>query len=147
MYVPPFTALLKNIGLTHQEFQNSYEVKVPTSLLRFLLQIALADGEFDEKGYLEANPDVAAAVQRGEIMDTRMHYIGDGYFEGRHGGHPQVNEQWYLTTYQDVAEGVRARKVASAAHHFAHSGASECRAPSEEYVPDAIQWAKAMGKI
>lgn len=147
MYVPPFAALLKNIGLTHQEFQNSQEVKIPATLLRFLLQVALADSEFDEQGYLDANPDVAAALRRGEITDVRLHYIGNGYFEGRNGGHPPVDEKWYLGTYSDVAAGMRARKVQSAAQHFEHVGAAECRAPSEAYVPDAVQWAKAVGKI
>jgi hypothetical protein len=147
MYVLHFEAMLKNLGITREEFLSSEHVKVPTSMLRFLLQIALANGDFNEPGYLQENPDIATAVQKGKIESARLHYIGNGYFEGRLGATPEVDEQWYLRTYKDVADGVRSRKVQSGQQHFAQRGAAEMRAPSALYEPDAVQWARAFGKI
>ncbi|MBP2303227.1 hypothetical protein [Azospirillum picis] len=41
-----------------------------------------------EKGYLAANPDVAAAVRNGEITSGYTHYVQFGRAEGRGGGLP-----------------------------------------------------------
>ena len=38
---------------------------------------------FDERAYLAANPDVAAAVQRGDLASGRRHFQVYGYKEGR----------------------------------------------------------------
>jgi len=147
MYVPHFEALLKNLGMSREEFASSDQVKVPTSLLRFLLQIALANSDFNETGYRQANPDVDAAAMEGRIESPRLHYIGNGYFEDRKGATPEVDERWYLRTYNDVADAVRSGTVQSAQRHFIQCGAAEMRAPSAMYEPDAVQWARAVGKI
>jgi hypothetical protein len=147
MYVPHFDALLTNLGMTREEFASAERVMVPKAMLRFLMQVALTNSDFNETGYLESNPDVAAAVKAGRIESARLHYIGDGYFEDRRGATPEVDERWYLRTYTDVADAVRARTVESAQQHFAQCGATEMRAPSALYEPDAVQWARAVGKI
>jgi hypothetical protein len=138
--------LLENLGMDPETFRSSKEVTVPTPLLKFLLQAALAQSHFDEKGYLEANPDVAEAVRRGRIRSGRLHYLAGGYFESRQGGHPAVDEAWYLKTYPDVAKAVRAKKVDSGEAHFAATGAGEFRAPAADYVRDAMNWAAFFGK-
>jgi hypothetical protein len=38
---------------------------------------------FDEKWYLETYPDIAAAVESGEIPSAERHFRDIGYFEGR----------------------------------------------------------------
>src|ERR1017187_6801040 len=38
---------------------------------------------FDERGYLAANPDVAAAVERGEVESGRRHFEVFGWNESR----------------------------------------------------------------
>lgn len=146
MYMLPLDVLLENLGMSPEEFRSANEVKVPTALLKFLLQAALAQSDFDEKGYLEANPDVAEAVRRGRVRNGRLHYLAGGYFESRQGGHPAVDEAWYLKTYPDVAKAVRAKKVDSGAAHFQAAGAREFRAPSADYVRDAMNWAAFFGK-
>jgi hypothetical protein len=146
MYVPPFGAILNNLGIDLQEFTTAESVRVPTSLLRFLLQLALVDSDFSEDTYLAENPDVANAVRTGKIEDPRLHYLGDGYFEGRTGGGGPLDEQWYLRTYKDVADAVAKGRVASAAEHFRSVGAAELRAPNALYEPDAVEWGKAFGK-
>jgi hypothetical protein len=146
MYVPPLGAILSNLGIDLQEFAHAENVRVPTSLLRFLLQLALVNSDFSEDTYLAENPDVADAVRTGQIENPRLHYLGNGYFEGRTGGGPPLDEEWYLRTYPDVADAVANGRVASAAEHFQSVGARELRAPNSLYEPDAVEWGKAFGK-
>ena len=44
--VPPFDFLLKAIGLTRTEFEDTTEVVVPKELLRLLLQVTVASSDF-----------------------------------------------------------------------------------------------------
>ena len=60
-----------------------------------MLQLLVAGGSFNEAGYLRENPDVAEAVEAGQIRTARLHYIGFGFFEGRSGATPDVDEAWY----------------------------------------------------
>ena len=116
---------------------------VPTELLRLLLQVTIANSDFNEPGYLRDNPDIAAAVKTGVVQDPRLHYVGFGYFESRSGATPEVDEGWYLRTYTDVAAAVASKTIASAHEHFKVVGAAEGRSPSAFYVPAAEQWKKA----
>jgi hypothetical protein len=144
MYVPPLDSLLNAIGITRNEFENSAEVVIPTELFKLLLQVTVANSDFNVKGYLTTNSDVAEAVRSGSIEDARNHYVGFGFFEGRGGATPEVDEAWYLNTYIDVAEGVRSGQIKSATEHFEVIGASEGRSPSAEYCLAAEQWKKAI---
>ncbi len=144
MYVPPFEAVLNNVGTSRAAFDSAAEVTIPASLFRFLLQIAVAHGEFNEEGYLRANPDVAEALRGGAIESARLHYIGFGYFEGRQGATPAVDERWYLHTYPDVGSAVRSGQISGAAEHFAVVGASEGRSPDLRNAQDAEQWKRVL---
>jgi len=144
MYIPPYDTVLHSIGTSREALKNETTVTVPIKLFRFLLQIAVANGDFNEPGYLAANPDVADAVRSGTIESARLHYIGFGYFEGRQGGTPEVDERWYLRSYPDVASAVKAGRVSSAREHFAMAGATEWRSPSPRYEADAQQWKRAL---
>nr|WP_294525628.1 hypothetical protein [uncultured Rhodopila sp.] len=144
MYVPPFDSLLKAIGLTLEEFDSSAEVVIPTQLFRLLLQVTIANSDFNAKGYLEANPDVSESIRSGFTEDPRLHYVGFGFFEGRGGATPDVDEEWYLGNYTDVAEGIKSGQIASAAEHFRVVGAAEGRSPCSAYLLAAEQWRKAM---
>ena len=44
-----------------------------------------ARAEFDEAGYLRLNPDVAEAVERGQIASGWDHYVRYGFYENRAG--------------------------------------------------------------
>ena len=137
-------SLLTAVGVTRAEFENASVVVVPTELLKLLLQVAVASGDFNEVGYLRDNPDIAGAVKAGKLEDARLHYVGFGYFESRSGATPEVDEGWYLRIYPDVAEAVAARSVGSAAEHFRVAGAAEGRSPNDFYLPAAEQWKKAI---
>lgn len=144
MYVPPFNSLLRGLNTNKSALEQESNVTIPVGLFKLLLQLAIAQSDFDEEAYLSANPDVREAVYRGEIESGRLHYIGFGYFEGRRGGSVEVDEDWYLRKYPDVASAVRTRRVDSAIHHFESIGAGEGRSPSADQEDNAAQWKKAI---
>jgi hypothetical protein len=144
MYVPPFEALLRSLDVDKESLDANKPVPIPPALLRLLLQFAVAHSDFDEERYLQANPDVRDAVQRGDIESGQVHYIGYGYFEGRRGGVAKVDERRYLREYLDVAAAIRAGKVKSASEHFHLIGAAEGRCPSADQAASAAEWKKAL---
>ena len=145
MFVPPYNPLLKSLNVSREEAETAGEIKVPLPLLKLLLQIALAQVDFNEDNYLGANPDVQAAVERGDVESGLMHFIGFGYFEGRTGGMADVDEGDYLRKYPDVLAGIQAKAIASAAQHFHLVGAGEGRCPNADEEDNATQWKKALG--
>ena len=145
MYIPPFNAFLQNLNLSADEFNSAEQVTVPAELLRFMLQLLVAGGSFNETGYLRDNPDVAEAVKAGQIRTARLHYIGFGFFEGRSGATPDVDEAWYRETYPDVDNAIRCGQIQSAAEHFFQTGAAEGRSPNARVEFDAQQWKIAFG--
>lgn len=147
MYVPPYDAVLARIGTSRAELERAEEVTIPTQLLHFLMQIAVAHADFNEAGYLQQNPDVAAALQSGTIESARLHYVGFGYFEGRSGATPEVDEGWYLQAYPDVGSAVRSGRIGSAAEHFSVIGAAEGRSPNVRYTQDAEQWKRVLKAV
>jgi len=144
MYVPSADSLMSALNASRADLNGDGRVAVPAPLLKLLLQVALAAADFDERGYLGNNPDVAEAIRRGDIESAHMHYIGFGYFEGRHGGEPAVDEKWYLRKYPDVGNAVREGKLKSAAQHFHMTGGGEGRSPNPEQEENAAQWKKAL---
>jgi hypothetical protein len=86
MYVPPYDSLLRSLQTNKEALEATTEIAIPVGLLKLLLQLAVAHSDFDEDGYLHANPDVRQAVHRGDVESGQVHYIGYGYFEGRRGG-------------------------------------------------------------
>jgi hypothetical protein len=144
MFVPPLTPLLRGIGLTPRHL-DAKEVPIPIDVLKLLLQIALANSDFNEAGYLRANPDVATALRDGSVDNAFLHYVSFGYFEGRLGATPDVDESFYLRAYPDVASAVKAKQVSSGKEHFELVGAGEGRSPSADYAHVAAQWKKAVG--
>jgi hypothetical protein len=144
MYVPSADSLMTALNASRADLNGDGRIAVPARLLKLLLQIALATTEFDEKRYLAQNPDVAGAVARGEIESAHMHYIGYGYFEGRQGGGPKVDDSWYVRNYPDVGHAVRDGRVKSADAHFNSIGGGEGRCPAADYETEAAQWKVAI---
>jgi hypothetical protein len=146
MFVPPYDAILHAIGTSRKELANASDVRIPVSLLNFLLKFVVSSGGFNESGYLAANPDIAKAVSEGSMSDPAEHYINHGYFEGRRGATPQVDEAWYRKTYPDVAVAIRVGHLASGQEHFDVIGAEEFRTPNRECEKEVWDWKKAVGK-
>lgn len=102
--------------------------------------MTVLDQLFDEAYYLQANPDVAAAVQAGQFSSGLAHFLSSGLQEGRttisrfyrtfplgntpSGGDVEVE---YLSANPDVAAAVAAGQLASGLQHFVQSGEAEGR--------------------
>ena len=114
---------MRSLNTSKSALEHVKDVTMPVGLLKLLLQVAIAYGDFDEESYLRSNPDVRDAINRGEIESGQLHYIGFGYFEGRKG--VAVDESWYLEKYPDVALAVKEGRVDSATRHFNSIGAGE----------------------
>ena len=145
MYFPPYESLINAAGLSKAAIKDAETVPVPTKLFQFLMQTALLAADFNEETYLQANPDVREAIQRGRLLNARQHFFGYGYFEGRMGALPAVDEEWYLKTYPDVAQAVREGRVTSATRHFHETGAAEGRVPSRDKKEIADHWRDLLG--
>src|SRR3954469_1332922 len=146
MFVPPYEPLLKSLNSTRDEAEAAQEISVPLPLLKLLLQIALAQADFNEDSYLAANPDVKEAVDRGDVESGFTHFIGFGYFEGRRGGMAIVDEDWYLKKYPDVLTGIKKGAVSSADQPFNTVGAGEGRSPNVDEEDSASQWKKVLNR-
>lgn len=144
MFMPSVQSLMNALGKDKSVFDRNEAIRIPTSLLRLLLQVALATADFDEEAYLAENPDVADAIAKGKIESARLHYIGYGYFEGRKGAGPAIDAQWYLSKYPDVAAAVREGRIESAEAHFVLIGGGEGRSPAPGYEAEASQWKSAI---
>jgi hypothetical protein len=146
MYIPHYDALLHAIGTSREKLKNATEVTIPVSLLKLLLQLSLTNSEINVAGYLAANRDIQDAVKKNHVPDPKSHYLKFGFFEGRRGAAPPVDEAWYRRNYSDIAAAVRDGTIKSGAEHFDTIGAEEFRAPSASHLADALEWKKAVGK-
>lgn len=143
MYVPPYQSILRSLKTTNSTARDDAGITIPLGLFKMLLQIAVANSDFDEDLYFKKNPDVRDAVSRGDIDSGHVHYIGFGYFEGREGG-TALDETWYLEKYPDVAAAVRDGLIPSASRHFLLVGGGEGRSPNAAEEADAAQWKRVL---
>jgi hypothetical protein len=147
MYVPYYDAILHAIGTSREELEGAKEVRIPLSLFKFLLRLAVAHSEVNLTGYLNSNRDIRDAAKSGRVPDPKKHYVDFGFFEGRRGATPTVDETWYRRTYSDIPLAIRTGTIASAAEHFDAIGAEEFRSPSAAYVSEIDEWRQACGKV
>lgn len=125
--LPPYGQLL-----ARQLVRDSDPKAVPTverHFLRDVISHALRAIPVDEAWYLQAYPDVRAAIEAGNVPSAGEHYRRFGYFEHRMPRHIIVDEAWYLEVHQDVREAVRRRVYASGQAHFDAAGFREGRLP------------------
>jgi len=109
-------------------------VTIPGSLFRQLLVTSLrATNFFDERYYLQANPDVQESLRKREIQSAAEHYYETGYFEGRMPKEILVDERFYLEQNSDVAEAIRRGIVDNAQKHFDAAGFREGRLPHKDF--------------
>jgi hypothetical protein len=147
MYVPYYDAILHAIGTSREELKGTTEIRIPLSLFKFLLRSAVAHSEINLTGYLNMNRDIRDAAKSGRVPDPKQHYVDFGFFEGRRGATPSVDEAWYRRTYSDISSAIRTGTIASAAEHFDAIGAGEFRSPSAAYVSQTDEWRQACGRL
>jgi hypothetical protein len=126
-YLPPFELIRQSV----QTSTVRGELRVNMSYEAFIdvLRMMIAALELDEAWYLSTYEDIAAAVQAGEILSAKHHFVHDGYFEGRRPFPIPVDERWYLKHNPDVADGIRTGQIPSAQQHFDKNGYQEGRLP------------------
>lgn len=135
----PATILSEALGFN--PFDTSQPtLAVPQAVFSFLLQSYLAQLPFDEAAYLNANPDVAQAVQDGEFASGLSHFLQIGYQEERGGFGSDFQEDWYLQQNTDVAVAVRLGDWPSGQAHYQAHGKQEGRCPSPTVRAVYEQW-------
>jgi hypothetical protein len=126
-YLPPFETLKSYVTISNVKG----ELKVSCSyenLVQILRQLIIGI-EVDEEWYLGRYPDIAGAIDEGTVKSARLHFVNDGYFEGRLPSPIHVDERYYLSQNADVVEFVRKGQLKSGQQHFEENGYSEGRLP------------------
>ena len=114
--------------LCHEMMDNGLTEEQLLSVMQNLLLAV----PVDEAWYRDAYPDVAAAINSGEIGSAKGHFIDSGYAEGRLPFDHELDEEWYLKIYPDVAKEIEAGYVESARQHYIEHGYKEGRLPGKD---------------
>lgn len=144
MSIPSFRSLLAGIGMTTKQFESTESVTVPSRFFKFLLQLNLDKASFDSERYLANNKDVVDAISRGSFDSAWSHFLQHGYFEGRPGAEPVVDEKWYTDFYSDIESAIRGSTMTSARQHFLESGELEFRFPNKATADLWQPWKAAL---
>jgi hypothetical protein len=126
-YLPPFD-ILKSL-LTISSVKGELMVSCTYENLVQMLRQVIIGVEVDERWYLERYPDIADAIEQGKVQSARVHFVNDGYFEGRMPFPIHVDERYYLSQNKGVAEYVRKGMLESGQQHFDENGYAEGRLP------------------
>ena len=138
-YIAPFSVLKSAITL-NKPSHGGARVEMSLELFGKIFELALRQVGFDEAGYLQKNPDVAKAVEKGEIKSAIAHFAYNGYFENRPVKARAVDASWYLKEYPDVAKSVEQGTIRSAGDHWGNNGYFEGRAPSQQLAKEVESW-------
>ncbi|SER57289.1 hypothetical protein [Rhizobium sp. NFR03] len=104
---------------------NTAELQTEVADLRSKVR---AFGLFDERDYLQANPDVRAAVGAGQFKDGLSHFRQMGLAEGRFPGYGGFDWDAYLRANGDLAHFRNEKDPEAAARrHFREAGYREGR--------------------
>ena len=139
-YLPHIDLLLHALRINRDRLNSRSKIAIDAKLLRGLLRAIVAMLPFSEEFYLATYPDIAEAHASGQIPDLRQHFLDSGFFEGRFGADPGVDDAFYATQYKDVAKAVLKGEVPSALDHYLHTGAAEGRVPSAAAQPAVEGW-------
>jgi hypothetical protein len=138
--LPNARLLLDALTVSFERLKTGGKAAVPLPVLRAILSVAVASLPFSEEFYLSTYSDVAAAHKAGQIQDLHSHFVASGFFEGRLGGKPEVDESFYRKTYPDVAMAITKGEVASGYEHFIKAGALEGRSPNPGFMRSMKYW-------
>jgi hypothetical protein len=75
--------------------------------------------------------DIDRAIESGEVLSAKKHFVSDGYFEDRLPSKVLVDEEFYTRRCPDVAQRIDDGEIDSAQEHFESHGFSEGRLPFE----------------
>ncbi len=102
-------------------------------------QTSLDRTDFEESVYLARYPDIAAAVERGDVPDGWTHYVAHGRAEGRSGS--AVDTAFYLRSYPLAASEIAACLATDARDHYRRFGRGRgyLPRPQADRPPDAAR--------
>lgn len=126
-YLPPFE-VLKSF-LTVSTVKGELMVSCTYENLVQMLRQLIVGVQVDESWYLGRYPDIAGAIKEGVVHSAQLHFVHDGYFEGRMPFPIRVDERYYLAQNAGVAEFVRKGTLESGQQHFDENGYAEGRLP------------------
>lgn len=126
-YLPPFDILKKYLTISTVKGEMMVSCKYE-DLVQMLRRLIIGV-EVDEAWYLERYQDIAEAIEKGVVRSARLHFVNDGYFEGRLPFPIHVDERYYLAQNSGIAEFVRKGNLASGQQHFEENGYAEGRLP------------------
>ena len=129
-YVPHIDLLLQTLRINRERLNSRSKIAIDTKLLRGLLQALAASVPFSEEFYLEKYPDIAEAHSVGKVPNLHEHFVQSGFFEGRFGAPPEVDEGFYTNLYKDVGQAALRGDIRSGAEHYLRTGAAEGRVPN-----------------
>ncbi len=139
-FVPHIDVLLHALRVNRERLNSKSKIAIDAKLLRNLLRTIVAHMPFSAEFYALTYPDIAAAHANGDITDLHRHFIDSGFFEGRFGAPPPVDEPYYVALYRDVATAIQRGDVESGMEHYMRSGASEGRVPNAALKPTIDHW-------
>ena len=146
MYVPPYRVITRALGLTDQESEATGAGWLSDEFLRFLMEKIVMQLPFNEEAYLNANPDVATAIRKGDELGAHEHFARFGFFEEREGAGPEFDEAYYLKHNKDVAAAVKSGEWTSGWQHYHREGMFEWRSPSAAAEADMHRWREVLSK-
>ncbi len=126
-YLPPFEIL--KAFLTISNVKGELMVSCTYENMVQLLRRVIIGVEVDEAWYLDRYPDIADAISQGLVQSARLHFVNDGYFEGRMPFPIRVDERYYLAQNAGVSDFVRKGMLVTGQQHFEENGYAEGRLP------------------
>ena len=139
-YLPHIDLLLQAMRINRDRLNSRSKIAIDARLLRTLIQAIIVHLPFSAEFYQATYPDIALAAAAGHIPDLHRHFVETGFFEGRAGAPPQVDEPFYRALNADVAQAIARGDVGSGAEHYLVSGAAEGRVPNAATRSDVETW-------
>ena len=139
-YVPHVDMLLRSLRITKERLNSKSKIAIDTELLREILGLAVGGLPFSAKFYTGTYADIADAHSSGKIADLRRHMTETGYYEGRMGSPPLVDEAFYVSRYPDVGAAIESGAIADATEHYIRAGAAEGRIPRPALQDEINHW-------
>ena len=139
-YLPHVDLMLQAMRINRDRLNSRSKIAIDAKLLRMLIQSIVVHLPFSAEFYTRTYPDIGEAAAGGKIPDLHRHYVETGFFEGRIGAPPPVDDAFYTTLYKDVALAVQRGDVTSAGDHYVRSGAAEGRLPNAQLKSELDAW-------
>ena len=126
-YLPPFEILKSYLTISNVKGELMVVCKYE-DLVRMMRRM-IQGVEVDEEWYRQRYDDINQAIAEGSVPSAKLHFVNDGYFEGRLPFEIKVDERFYLDQNKGVADFVRDGLLTSGQQHFDENGYAEGRLP------------------